>query len=134
MERYQKAVNIKKSGCNCCEAVCKAYSDIVDINEEDLMKIASGFGLGLGTMEGTCGALVGANIILGLMNNTNIGTTRISKNLVQYFKEECGAVTCKDLKGISTGKVLCSCDDCVKNASIVLEKTLKEYNILKEEI
>ena len=25
-------------------------------------------------------------------------------------------MTCRDLKGIGTGKVLCPCDDCVRNA------------------
>ena len=32
------------------------------------------------------------------------------------FAELCGATICRDLKGIGTGKVLCSCEDCVRNA------------------
>ena len=27
-----------------------------------------------------------------------------------------GAVVCRELKGLDTGTVLCSCDDCVRNA------------------
>ncbi|MCR5349532.1 MAG: C-GCAxxG-C-C family protein [Acholeplasmatales bacterium] len=133
MNRIEKAVNLKSSGaCNCCQAVCSAYSDLVKVSEADLMKIASGFCLGFGTMEGTCGALVGANIILGLINESG-PTLKLSRNLITDFKNLSGATKCGDLKGVTTGKMLCSCNDCVKNASIVLEKTLKDNNLFKEE-
>ena len=33
----------------------------------------------------------------------------------------CGATVCKDLKGLETGKVLCPCDDCVRNAVTAYE-------------
>ena len=133
MNRIEKAVYLKNNGYNCCQAVCSAYSDLVNVSDEDLMKISSGFGLGFGCMEATCGALVGANIILGLLNKTNGPTMKMSKNLLNGFNDLCGATICGDLKGVKTGKVLCPCNDCVKNASIVLEKTLKENNLLKEE-
>ncbi len=134
MDRGEYAKSLKDNGmCNCCQAVCKAFSDLVCIKEEDLMKISSGFGQGMGTLESTCGALVGANIILGLLNNTQNGTVRFSRNLLKDFEALSGATQCKMLKGIGTGKVLCECGDCCKNASIVLEKTLKDNNLIKEE-
>ena len=43
------------------------------------------------------------------------------------FKELCGATICRDIKGIDTGKVLCSCEDCVRNATeIVAEQMNKQ--------
>ena len=39
-----------------------------------------------------------------------------SRALMSRFKELSGATVCRDLKGIGTGKVLCSCEDCVRNA------------------
>ena len=35
--------------------------------------------------------------------------------------------TCRELKGIDTGKVLCSCENCVRNAVRAAEEVLAEY-------
>lgn len=51
-------------------------------------------------------------------------TPRISKELVQNFERKCGATICKDLKGIGTGKVLCPCPECVRNAVFSLGEVL----------
>ncbi len=111
-ERAEKAAEYKLSGeYNCCQAVAKALVDTVSIDEASLKKLAAGFASGMGCMEATCGALVGANLILGLRTEGN-GTVRQSRELLSKFKEKCGAVACKDLKGIGTGKLLCECDDC----------------------
>lgn len=135
MKRYDEAYYLKDRGyCNCAQAVCKAYSDLTNIDEESLMKLASGFGQGMGSLESTCGALIGANIILGLVNNTDLGTKAISRKMLADFKEMCGATICKELKGVETRRVLCPCSDCVKNASIILEKHLIENKIIEEEV
>ena len=42
-----------------------------------------------------------------------------------HFAEKCGATICKDLKGIETGRVLCSCPECVRNAVLTLGEVLK---------
>lgn len=123
-ERADSAANLKASGqCNCCQAVTKTFVDIVGVSEQDLLKISAGFAAGMGCMEATCGALVGANMILGLLTNGE-GTVRKSRELLSKFREKCGAVTCKDLKGIGTGKVLCECNDCVRNAVLSLGELL----------
>ncbi len=119
-ERAEKAAELKLSGqCNCCQAVAGVFADTVNVSKEDLHKISAGFAAGMGCMEATCGALVGANIILGLRTNGE-GTARLSRELLGKFKAKCGATICKDLKGVSTGKVLCECEDCVRNAVIAL--------------
>lgn len=45
---------------------------------------------------------------------------------VQNFERKCGATICKDLKGIGTGKVLCPCPECVRNAVLSLGEVLEE--------
>ena len=100
---------------NCCQAVVRAFADTLSLDETTLMSLGSGFGSGMGTMEGTCGALVGAIMVAGLRTN-GAGTAALSRKIMPRFKELCGATICKDLKGIEAGKVLCSCDDCVRNA------------------
>ena len=113
-ERMERA-SILKRGMNCCQAVVRAFADTLSLDEATLMSLGSGFGSGMGTMEGTCGALVGAIMVAGLRTN-GAGTAALSRKIMPRFKELCGATICKDLKGIETGKVLCSCDDCVRNA------------------
>lgn len=123
-KRADAGVEYKHNGCNCCQAVLMAYSDILDTNKEVLMNLGSGFGLGMGCMEGTCGALCGAVAAAGLLKNDN--PRMASKQILANFKEKCGGTICKDLKGIETGKMLCSCDDCVRNGIIALAEVLPE--------
>ena len=123
MTRAEKAVEFKKRN-NCCQAVLLAFADKLPFDEDTIRKTGSGFGSGMGCMEATCGALCGACIAAGFLNNTGRPTAVISKMILNDFQTNCGATVCKDLKGIGKGKVLCSCDDCVKNAVLALEKTL----------
>ena len=114
-ERQDHASALKRE-MNCCQAVVRAIADTVPQDEATLMRLAAGFGAGMGTMEGTCGALVGAIMVAGLRSGGN-GTTALSRKMLPRFKELCGGATiCRELKGIDTGKVLCSCDNCVRNA------------------
>ena len=69
----------------------------------------------MGNMEATCGALVGAGLVAGLVTNGK-GTVRLTRQISEHFKTTCGAVICKELKGIGTCKVLCPCDRCVRDA------------------
>ena len=123
MTRAEKAVEFKKRN-NCCQAVLLAFADKLPFDEDTIRKTGSGFGSGMGCMGATCGALCGACIAAGFLNNTGRPTAVISKMILNDFQTNCGATVCKDLKGIGKGKVLCSCDDCVKNAVLALEKTL----------
>ncbi len=115
-ERAELAATWKNEGrYNCCQAVAVVLKDQCELSEKQLEQIASGFAAGMGNMEGTCGALVGAGIIAGLKCNGQ-GTLRYTKQMADDFLHRSGAVTCKELKGRGTGKVLCSCEDCVRNA------------------
>lgn len=115
-ERAEQAAYYKKSGmCNCCQAVIAVLRDQTVLSEEQAFALGSGFGAGMGTMEASCGALIGAAMIAGLKLNGN-GAQRAARQMAVSFKQACGAVTCRELKGVGTGRVLCSCEDCVRNA------------------
>ena len=106
---------LRKKEMNCCQAVLVAFADEAGRSEEDLLRLGSGFGSGMGTMVGTCGALVGAIMVLSLLSEKGAAMAA-SRAIMPRFKELCGATICRDLKGIDTGKVLCSCENCVRNA------------------
>ena len=109
--------------CNCTQSVLKVFEDKINIAPEELSKLSAGFAAGMGCMESTCGALIGAVMVAGMITDGK-GTPRYSKELVSKFNDKCGATICKDLKGITTGKVLCECPDCVRNAVISLGEVI----------
>lgn len=126
MDKRELAVQYKHSGCNCCQAVLKAYKDELKVPEELLMKMGSGFGTGMGCLEATCGALCAATMVAGLKNDATTPTVMMSKKMLASFKEKSGATICKELKGVETGKVLCDCDDCVRHAVECIEETKEQ--------
>ena len=156
MERCDLAVERKHQlGCNCCQAVLLAFAPEIarrwcgdgkksgeggvagmfqkDGLEDGLMALGSGFGAGMGGMDATCGALVGAGMVVGLLNGNGAasdgGESRPAvpvvlktRRLCAEFKEKVGALRCADIKGVQTKKVLCSCDNCVRYAVQIAEK------------
>ena len=103
IDRAEYAAELKNyRGYNCCQAVTAALADETDMPKDQLKMIA-----GLKT-EGS-------------------RTLIYTKQIVDEFKKNCGAVRCRDLKGIGTGKVLCPCDDCVRNAVRAYEKVMANY-------
>lgn len=122
--RAEKAVVYKKS-MNCAQAVLMAYQKELGKTQEELMALGDAFGLGMGGMEATCGALTGAAVVLGLLNKEGKEPSKMLMNRVLHrFEKEAGATRCKDLKGVGTGKMLCSCDDCVRIAVQELDQVL----------
>lgn len=115
-DRQQIALTKKHSGCNCAQAVVCAFADKIGIDEQLCRAVASSFGAGMGNMEGTCGALTGAAIVLGMAQKR--GMARI----MAKFQQRNGATQCKQLKGVETGCVLRPCDDCVTDAVEFLEE------------
>ena len=130
MERCDFAVERKHElGCNCCQAVLLAFEQEIaqrwcgDAGVEDaLMALGSGFGSGMGGMEATCGALVGAAMVVGLLSDGKVPTVLKTRRLCAEFKEMVGALRCADIKGVQTHRPLCSCDNCVRYAIQIAEK------------
>lgn len=120
--RKQIAVAKKQSGYNCAQAVLCTYADIAGIDEETAMRLAAPFGAGMGNMEGTCGAITGAGLVLGLANERP--STRQMRQIMNKFQERNGATQCKLLKGVGTGEVLRECSDCVADAAEFLEEQI----------
>ena len=105
-ERANQAAEWKAAGIyNCAQAVTQAFADQIPVEAETLKKLGAGYAAGMGCMEATCGALIGAVMTAGILTD--------------------GKGTPADLKGIGTGRVLCSCPECVRNAVLTLGEVLK---------
>ena len=132
MTKKELAIASHDKKFNCCQAVACAFAEEVGVDEKVLFQAGEGFGLGMGCMEGTCGALSGAIMLAGFKNSdgntedpgTKASTYQISKQLLGAFKEKCGSTVCRELKGVDTGKVLCTCPDCICNGVEVVQEVL----------
>lgn len=93
------------------------------------MNIAGAFGGGMGNMEGTCGALVGAGLVLGLVNKDKVKSMKQMRQIMTRFQERNGATQCKLLKGVGTKNVLRECPLCVADAAEFLEELLQQGNV-----
>ena len=124
-QRGEKAATLKKSGsANCCQSVLLAYADVLGKDEDALRRLGAGFAVGMGSMEATCGALIGAGMVAGIRLGPGPAAVQASRKILASFRERCGATICKDLKGRDTGKVLCECPECCRNAVLATEETL----------
>ena len=124
--RVKEAERRKACGYNCAQAVACTYCDLVGIEEETAKNLTQGFAVGMGgSMEATCGALIGAVNELGLINKNPQKTMKSARKMIDAFKEQNGTVVCRELKGIDDGIVKRECIDCVKDAATLLEKELK---------
>ena len=120
MPRRERAVLYKREH-NCCQAVLLAFGPELGIPEERLLAMGACFGNGMGCMEETCGALCGAQMVQGLLRFDGRRMNPQASQLQSEFAKRCGATRCRDLKGVGSGRVLCSCEDCVRNAVSALE-------------
>jgi len=118
--RSEKAAEYKR-GHNCCQAVLLAFEDLLPLDHDTLLTMGSTFGSGMGGMKGTCGALVGAEMVLGLLGYKGSSMNKFSRELFGRFEDSCGSSVCIELKGILTGRMLCSCEDCCRHAAEAAE-------------
>jgi C_GCAxxG_C_C family probable redox protein len=141
VNRVDTALSRFAEGFNCSQAVFSSYAKGID--EKAALKIASGFGGGMGRMADTCGAVTGAMMALGLRFG---GTSpdreakerayaRI-REFADRFKARNGSLVCRDLLGCDistpeglqqareTGLFSTACPKFVRDACEVLEVML----------
>lgn len=143
MDRIQKAAQLFNSNFNCSQAVLAAFAESRQIDEATALKIASGFGGGIGCTGGTCGALTGAVMVIGLHcgtadaadKTTKLEVYRKVRLLTEEYKLRAGSTICRDLIGfdLSTAegqqaakapRAFDRCDDFVRIAAEILEEML----------
>lgn len=129
----RKHIAAEKKRCgshNCAQAILHTYADIAGIDPQMAMHMANAFGvgMGMGNMEGTCGSLVGAGMVLGLITKDKVKAMKQMRQVMTAFQQKNGATQCKLLKGIGTNVVLRECPDCVADTAELLEEQLNINN------
>lgn len=107
MTRVQRAVSCFKKGFNCSQAIFSTYGEMFGLDRELALKISCAFGGGVGRMGGTCGAVTGAFMVIGLKYAmTNVEdkpakerTYAVVKEFARRFELRNGSIVCKELLG-----------------------------------
>ena len=67
-ERAAAAAELKTTGqCNCTQSVVKVFEDKLPVEGDTLRMLAAGYAAGMGCLESTCGALIGAVMVAGIL-------------------------------------------------------------------
>lgn len=107
MDRSENAKELFLSGHNCAQSVLLAFADDLKFSKELGMKMAAGFGGGMGKQQETCGAVTGAIMVIGLLkgevvnNNDELLPSSYSavKDLTRDFVAVYKTTQCRDLIG-----------------------------------
>ena len=121
-------------GYNCAQAVLCTLAPALGCDVDTAFRLMEGFGLGMGGMSETCGALSGAVAALGMAASggtanprTKAGTYRLSRAAVERFQAKNSSSVCGELKGV-TGEhgMLRSCPGCIDDAIDIAVDLLRE--------
>jgi C_GCAxxG_C_C family probable redox protein len=107
MDRVELAVSLFKQGFSCSQAVLAAYSECLGLDRELALRVAAGFGGGMGRMAQTCGAVTGAYMLIGMKYGVVDAKARQAKEktyaLVREFagrfRGRHGSLVCRELLG-----------------------------------
>lgn len=106
MSRVETAVSRFAEGFNCSQAVLSAYVERFGLGDETALKIAAGFGGGMGRMAETCGAATGAFMVLGLEHGQASPEPKAKeavyariREFADRFKARHGSLGCRELLG-----------------------------------
>ncbi|MEN8158027.1 MAG: C-GCAxxG-C-C family protein [Bacteroidota bacterium] len=144
MERSEQAKELFLSGHNCSQALLLTFADDLKYSRELALKIASGFGGGMGKQQETCGAVTGAIMVLGLFRGEQVNNNDELKSktygsvreLNRQFTEAFQSTNCLKLTGCDLNtpegeekfreeEVMKGiCTECVKKAVQIVESMI----------
>lgn len=103
--RAEMAMDNFKEGYNCAQSVILAFSDLINIEKKDLLRLASPFGGGIGRMREVCGAVSGMIMVEGiLLGYSSPDATDEKKevysrtrSLAEEYIQQNGSIICREL-------------------------------------
>ena len=107
-ERVNRAVDNFMQGYGCCQSVLAAFCDLYGMDETLALKVAAGFGGGVGRLRMMCGAVSGLVMLVGLDCGQTVGSDREGKSacykvvqdLLAQSQAENGSLICAEILGL----------------------------------
>lgn len=107
MTKSEHALSRFSQGYSCSQAVLATYAPELGLNHEVAMRVAAGFGGGLGRSGEVCGAVTGAIMVLGMKYGSPTAgnpeakerTYTMSQTFCREFKARHKTILCRELLG-----------------------------------
>jgi C_GCAxxG_C_C family probable redox protein len=111
MTRADDAVACFGRGFNCAQSVLSACCEQYGMSKEEALKVSCAFGAGMGRLGGTCGAVTGAYMAIGLKYGKYLEGDEVPKEKTyamvnefsRQFKARNGSIVCRELLGLDIG-------------------------------
>jgi len=144
-KRSDAAVEMFLGEANCAQSVLFAFCEELGLDGDTALKLACGFGAGMGRRQEVCGAVTGATMVIGLKHGRGLRqgqeaketTYGLVRTLMDRFAERFGSVLCRGLLdgcdlATAAGQqeyqekdlVHRTCAPCVRGAVEILEEIL----------
>ena len=102
-----QAMTLFQQGFSCSQAILAAHAPDLDLPHDTALKIAAGFGGGMGGHGEVCGAVTGAIMAVGLKTGSVEATDAAAKEktytltrqVIEQFKARHGTILCRELLG-----------------------------------
>lgn len=142
-QRTEKAREYYLRGYNCAQSVATAFTDLTQLDENTVLRMASSFGGGVGHMKEICGVVSGMALIAGLLYGDIDPAVKATKDahyervqaVALKFKDEFSSLICRELldradKNPNTEEPYASrpCLVYVESAAETLDNWIKEQN------
>lgn len=112
MEKAKRAESKFLDGFLCSQAILSTYGPEYGLDINLALKLAAGFGGGMGRQGQICGALTGAIMVIGLKKgaitaedmNSREATYHAVKELFKQFKQQNRSTVCRELLNCDISK------------------------------
>ncbi len=103
------AKDLFHQGFNCAQSVAATFAEHYNIDQPTMLRLATGFGGGIGRMRQTCGAFCALTLLASLEkgfdtapnNDAKKSCYELVQQLAQDFKAQCGSTICSELLQLS---------------------------------
>ena len=107
--KAQRAYDLFLQGYNCAQSVAGAFAGEMGLPLETVMRMACGFGGGIGRLRETCGTVSGMVFAAGMLRGYGTPETGEKKTqtyamiqeLVARFRAANGSIVCRELLGLA---------------------------------
>jgi C_GCAxxG_C_C family probable redox protein len=122
--RKEKAMQSFLDGYNCAQCMILAFEDMLTVDVDTALQIASPFGGGMGRLREVCGSVSGMFMVLGYITGYNKPSDYEGKKILYEHVQELarryeaanGSIICRELLGLD-----------VKREDAAPEKRTDEY-------
>ena len=130
MNKLDLAMSYHSKGYNCAQSVALPFCEEMGLDAAIVKKATEGFGAGMGDRSQTCGALSGAIFVASMLSAdaenpaSKMATYEVCGKMSEDFVTHCGSGVCEVIKGLKSGPLLCSCNECIAYGVQLVEQLI----------